>query len=351
MKKTIKTVSLALCLVSVLCACGNIEKRDAANNERLHTADETSFEEWQAMSMEMAVIENALVGRDGCYPIWNEETTQTAAGEETTQATSQADEEAVSDTVKVSEDFSFGWKGAMCHARREVWQNKNVYLQRISSDQTSIEIPAYAPEYGEITWYCSTIGFDCPNLTEITIGEGYEMFILPSSDSDFYRVQTLTLPADFLGFAHAPGYVNSVEYRATPLDLPFSPNFIALREIHIPGAEIFDPIWSENGMLFATHDLDYDIQHVLVCLPQDYPCEDGTVVLPEYTEVIQAQAVYRCRNIKRLIISEYTEILQKGAIMATPANPLTVVCKEGSAADEYVKQYGKEYHLTVEYLP
>lgn len=232
---------------------------------------------------------------------------------------------------------------------RGVRASGEIFLQELVTDSQTVEIPSHVAGHGSIRpWYVA-LELDCPNVKELTIGKNHKTFLLPEDSSDLFRTEKLTLDQSFLGFTEE--YIDPKSYRDDPLHTPFPTGFDELREICVKYEEYGDPIWTTDGMLYAMRTLGTNSQSVLVCLPRNYPSENGTVTLPERTAIIQTHAIWQCRNIDRLIIPEIVGKIDPEGIVATAERPLTVVCAKGSAADEYVRLYGEQFHLTVEYLP
>lgn len=224
-----------------------------------------------------------------------------------------------------------------------------IFLQELATESQTVEIPSHIAGHGSIRPWYFALELDCPNLRELTIGKKHRTFLLPGDSSDLFRAEKLTLDQSFLGFTEE--YIDPKSYRDDPLRTPFPTGFAELREICVKYEKYGDPIWTTDGMLYAMRTLGTNSQSVLVCLPRNYPSENGTVTLPERTAIIQTHAIWQCRNIDRLIIPKAVGKIDPEGIVATAERPLTVVCAKDSAADEYVRLYGEQFHLTVEYLP
>lgn len=251
-----------------------------------------------------------------------------------------------------SEKMVFEWKGARYEGTRFLSSDRKHHIERIISMEKAVEIPSFVPSQGNLTVVSPDFDMECPNLEELTIGKDYTVMRLPRSNSDMYRAQVLTLPSGFAIFNFWDSgkyYTNG--YSGDPLVEPFPTVFTELKEIRVEDATHGDPIWSVDGMLYTMRKLGTNAQSTLVCLPQNYPSEDGTVSIPARTTFIQTHAVYLLRNVTRLIIPAQVGAIDPEGIVAIAERPLTVVCAKGSAADEYVRLYGEEFHLTVEYLP
>ena len=253
-------------------------------------------------------------------------------------------------TYATTGKLHFEWTGAIYEGIR-FYGNHDSWIERIVSDETSVILPSHVPEQGNMSLYPLNFEMICPNLKELTVKNGYEVIRLPRGNSDIYRTEILTLPQGFELFSYLDSDIHALGYYDDPLHTPFPTEFAELREICVKYEEYGDPIWTTDGMLYAMRTLGTNSQSVLVCLPRNYPSEDGTVTLPERTAIIQTHAIYHCRNIDRLTIPKMVGKIDPEGIVATAEYPLTVVCAKGSAADEYVRLYGEQFHLTAEYLP
>ena len=258
------------------------------------------------------------------------------------------------------EDICVEYEGAAYYGRTDIYAGGYTTVSKIVSDGEALTIPRYLAQNKVVL--PSDTEISCPNLKTLTVNRGYEVLFFPKGESDLYRTEVLHLPNTYRISCYygegnniygkfTPYSSNRYSYTAADLQTPFPVEFAALREIHVQNAEHGDHVWSTDGMLYTMRSLGSNSQSVLVCLPQNYQSEDGTVTLPERTAIIQTHAIYQCRNIDRLVIPAIVGKIDPEGIVATAECPLTVVCAKGSAADEYVQLYGEQFHLTAEYLP
>ncbi len=260
----------------------------------------------------------------------------------------------------ITEDICVEYEGATYYGDTDIYAGGYTTVSKIMTDGESLTIPRYLSQNKVVL--LSDTEISCPNLKTLTVNRGYEVLFFPKGESDLFRTEVLHLPNTYRISCYygegnniygkfTPYSANRYSYTDADLQTPFPVEFADLREIHVQNAEYRDPVWSTDGMLYALRILGSNSQSALVCLPRNYPSENGTVTLPERTAIIQTHAIYQCRNIDRLIIPTTVGRIDSEGIIATAERPLTVVCAKGSAADEYVRLYGEQFHLTVEYLP
>ncbi|MBO5969476.1 MAG: hypothetical protein J6S14_13365, partial [Clostridia bacterium] len=114
--------------------------------------------------------------------------------------------------------------------------------------------------------------------------------------------------------------------------------------------------WDENGILFASQHLNGYIgtrtypTHQLIKLPSQHMGNgDGTYRIPDGTDYIHSTAIYQCANLHTVYIPDSVTLIAPAAIIATAENPLTLICTAGSAAEDYVRQFGSKYHLILQF--
>ena len=184
---------------------------------------------------------------------------------------------------------------------------------------------------------------DIPNATMLTIDEGFRNLIFCSTTNKLSAIEVLELPSTMDTISDGN---SNRDFHET-----FSPELKMLKEIHVAqGNEYFI---SENGILYQinpNYNLGITFKKRLTAIPQNYENDNQTVNISDGTDRIVFNAIYRCRNIQKVILPDSVVTIDDGAIIATAEHPLTVVCSRDSAAAAYVEEFGEQYHLTVEYI-
>lgn len=218
-----------------------------------------------------------------------------------------------------------------------------------------LTIPHTLEGYGKVLYVALSSGLmRFPNTQKVIFSEGIEGIDLCNQNNmQTDAVQDIYLPSTLstlIGYERPTLLMPSVGVESrvdlflstTPMIMNNtfpSVEFPALQRIHVAQDNpLFD---DEDGILYQKHHL--------VCIPQDYPADGGTVTIREGTLDIHYRAVYQCRNVNRLVIPDSVVDLHYEAIIATAEHPLTIVCSRDSIAAEYVEKYGRSYHLTAEY--
>lgn len=318
------------------------------------------------------------------------------------KAESLLQEQQVMGTPKTTYEKEFTLDGVTYTASYSNSRDTLSGVWRIVSAEEEITIPSELD--GQSLDNVSFAIADLPNLRTLTLSEGITKL---SVGADLSRLEVLHIPASLTGFYGRSEEVwESVEthflyqihrvipaldpetmdrgermhYRLIAMELSGYGNLgtmpltalPSLKEIHVAqGNEMF---WVEDGMLysdsFAEMALNTGAEPIkqLIGVPGQFtPSTTANVMkymvdengnqkpagwthvrqleIPEGTDYIHSGAVYRPVTYSRIKIPDSVTRIAPAAIIGSEENPLTVVCSGGSAAEAYVKQFGKLYHL------
>lgn len=397
MRKKDRFILFAVCLCLLLCSCSHGKQ----------IPDDTSLKRDSApteITVAQDVVEPPPTERESDDRQDEEEMSrlQSIAESAKKKAESLLQEQTVMGTYKTTYEKEFTLDGVTYTASYSNSWDTLIGVWKFVSEEEEITIPSELD--GQPLHSVSFAVADLPNLKTLTLSDGITML---SAGAELPRLEVLHIPASLTGFygrseevweavethflyqihrvipALDPETMDSGErmhYRLIAMELSGYGNLGAmpltalpsLKEVHVAqGNETF---WVEDGMLYSDRfarmapNMGAEPIKQLIGVPGQFtPSTTANVMkytvdengnqkpagwthvrqleISEGTDYIHSGAVYRPMTYSRIKIPDSVTRIAPAAIVGSEANPLTVVCSRGSAAEAYVKQFGKQYHL------